>query len=254
MRVIIIYFLLPFIIKANFISIPFIQNVFLYSVLNTNVSVSINKTCQECLCEIFNPKNNTKYVALNCFINETCQFYQDFPLSYKLNPSDGAQLYFVQNIFPNASQCCMPNITEVMIRLKNTLPTMINLTFQPSALGYDESKPNELAVIGYSTGYLYWFNPINMTFIRNSSLNASLTIALQNNSMYTAHNGVPIIYVRDSETNNLLTYINYSSLTQIRKIIFMNNSQSMIISTQNSQSLTVFDIYSSTNYTIQVIK
>jgi hypothetical protein len=146
----------------------------------------------------------------------------------------------------------MPNITELLDRLENTIPTILNLTFSPAAFGYDQSKPNETAVIGSSNGSLYWFNPMNMTFIRSSSINTSLTIALQDNLLYTGYDMVPMIDIYDSQTNSLLSTINYSSLNKIRKIIFMNNSQSMIVSTQTNNSLTVFNIQSSTNYTIQV--
>jgi hypothetical protein len=38
----------------------------------------------------------------------------------------------------------MPNITDLLNRLQNTTPIIMNITFQPAAFGYDEANTNEV--------------------------------------------------------------------------------------------------------------
>ncbi len=235
-------------------SVSFINNVFLQSSIypNQTNTIRFNSSCEECLCQEFYSNNTNNNLALNCFSNGTCQYFQSFPLSYKIQSSSGSRLYFLQNQFPNASQCCMPNITELLIRLQNATPTVMNLTFQPGAMGYDEANPDEAAVAGYGASILYWFNPATMTFLRNSTIDISYSLAVYNNQTFTAFSNIPSIYIRDSQTNNRLANITYSSLGQVRKIIFINNGQTAVVPTQNNFTLTFFNVNSPTNYTIQV--
>ena len=245
------YLLVMFIIPADGIFIPFVQDVFLQalSLNQPNITLRFNSSCQQCLCETVTSTENT---ALNCFPNSTCQFFVDFPLSYKLKASVGTKLFFLRNEYPNASQCCMPNVTELINRLKATTPTVVDLAFEPSAFGYDEKQPSEAVVIGWNPGSLYWFNPLNIMPLRNSSINAGLTIGLHNNLTFTATDGISNIGVSDSWTNSLLATISYSSFNQVRKFVFINDGQTMIVPTQNNFSLTFIDVVSSTSYSIQV--
>ncbi len=79
--------------------------------------------------------------------------------------------------------------------------------------------------MGWSVSILYWFNPNTMMFIRNSSINASYSIAIYNNQTFTAKDSTPLINVTDNQTNNYLGNINYSSFGQVHKLIFINNGQ-----------------------------
>lgn len=136
MSVAFFYLLVTVITRADGILIPFVQDVFLQalSLNQPNITLRFNSSCQQCLCETV---TSTKNIALNCFPNGTCQFFGDFPLSYKLKASVGTKLFFLRNEYSNASHCCMPNITELMERLKASTPTVIDLAFEPSAFGYD---------------------------------------------------------------------------------------------------------------------
>ena len=238
------------------ISIPCINNAFLQPLPSPDLSSTImrlNSSCGECLCEQFNSTYNRSDLVLNCFSNRTCQFFRAFPLSYKIKSSTGSRLYFLQNRFPDVSQCCMSNITELLLRLQTVTPVVMNLLFQPAALGYDEKNPNEAAVTGWGSPILYFFNPVTMTYLRNFTIISSYFLALYNNQTFTALGNTPLIYIRNSQTNNLLTNINYTSLTSVRKMIFLNNATTAVVSTQNNYSLTFFNVNSLTNFTIQVI-
>ena len=255
MRLLIFDLLLHFVVQIRAASIPHFQDAALQPIYgsNVNVSVRVNVTCKQCLCEAFNFKANSSFVALNCFMNGTCQFFRQFPLRYKLQPSVGTKLYFPQNIFPNRSQCCMPNITDLLDRLKNATPVIGNLPFEPSMIGYDQMKPNETAIIGRRGGFVYWFDPLTLNIYRNSSdLNSSLSFALYDNYIYTAVDGTPAVNVFSRLTNTLVFIINHATLSTLRKYIFINNGQNMVVTSQSSQCLTFFDVHSPTNVTFQV--
>jgi hypothetical protein len=253
--IIITYFLLFSIVNLDAVSIPSIQNIFLkpLSGMNFTNSMYLNKTCSQCLCDFLNLINNTVYIALNCFTNNTCQFFQTFPVIYKLEAFSGAKLYFLQSIFPNSSKCCMPNITDLLNLLQNATPIIANLSFMPSAFGYDENIPNEIAIVGRLGAYVYWFDAFNLTFLRSHWIqNTSLSVALRNNSIYTAVDQVSGINVYNTQTNNLTVNINNSILFSLRKYIFINNDQNMVVTAQTNKSLVIFNINSPTNYTFQV--
>jgi hypothetical protein len=237
--------------------IPYIKDVYLEASTQPNLitTVLFNRSCQECLCqEVI--LNNTNNLALNCFQNGTCQFFQTFPLSYAVKSSPGNQLYFLQGIFPNASICCISNITEILTRLQNAVPVTMNLTFQPAAFGYDRSAGSgEAAVNGWDLPIIYWFDPFTMEYIKNSTGNASLSLTLYDNLTFTALDGTPIVYLRDTHTNDYMGKISYPSLEQVRKIIFINNGETAIFSTPYNNTLTFFtvNVSSPLNYTFQVI-
>ena len=97
-------------------------------------SLQSNASCEQCLCDLHTSGTFSSYLALNCFpSNNPCQFFAAFPQTYKLSALEGARLFLLQNRFPDASSCWMPNMTTF---------------FLPSVLGYDEANLDELALIG----------------------------------------------------------------------------------------------------------
>ena len=237
------------------VSIPFVRNVY-YQPLGTgivNTTMRFNSTCEACLCEYFSEDGDiVDTLALNCFGNETCQFIQNFSPSFKLVPLVGAKLYFQGNIFPNTSTCCMPSITEVLARLKASTLLTVNLTFIPGAIGYDESTPDQAVTLGNSVATLYWFNPHNLQFIRSSSTWAKLNVVLRQGLLFTSLGGISAINILTSENATQLANITHSSLSNTRKLIFLNDGQTMIATAQSVMALSLFERSSSTNYTFQV--
>ena len=142
MRTHILYLLISALVEIEGISLPYIRDVVLKPIgmQYNNQSQTINGTCAQCLCDVFGDDNSTNNVAQNCFPNDTCQVFPTFPPSYKLQSLATAQLYFLRGVFPNASQCCMPNVTELVNRLMNTIPTVVQLSYTLGAIGYDEAR------------------------------------------------------------------------------------------------------------------
>jgi hypothetical protein len=225
--------LLCFITTINAVTIPMISNAIfkpLNDFNNSTTLIRINRTCQECLCEFFTSGWNQSYVALNCHVNQTCQFFSRFAATYSIQPTPGAALYFLQNQYPSASSCCMPNITELINRLKAATSTNISLGFQPSVFGYDPAKANETVVVGRNGAWTYRFGLSPLTWTRNTSIvNTSISVALHSNQIYTASDGVPSIKVYDDPTGVFLFSINHPTLSTVRKMIFINNGQNMVV-------------------------
>ena len=242
------------VVEIHGLSLPYIQDVALQPIGTryVNKTTTINGTCDECKCKIFGGNSSANNVALNCFPNNTCQLFLTFPVSYKLQYSATARLYFLRGIFPNASRCCMPNITELVNRLKHTTPTVVQLSYTLGAIGYDDTRPDRAVVIGWDTGDLYWFNPWNMSTVKNQTINGHRSIALQNNSIFTAidYNATVTVFV--DPTLASVANITYPSLQRVRKFLFMNNSRTIIATTQDDQSVTFIDVVSPTQFTVRV--
>ena len=254
MHMLVIHLFLTFSLEIARGAIPYIQDFLLLptGTGNGNNATTFNKTCDECLCQAFGANASTEYLALNCFANQTCQLFTSFPISYKMQDSVGAQLYFLQGSFPSPSQGCMPNITELIDRLKNATPIVVPLSFTPSTFGYDEANPNEAVVIAGYAGDLYWFNPIDMSFLRSQTISFRETIAIHNNTILTGIDGDPNVHVLDKQTLAPLANITYPSLIQVRKFLFLNNGQTIVVPTQSNHSITFINVQSTTQCIVQV--
>ena len=98
------------------IQIPRIDNVSLIPITPTNFTTIFNSTCDQCICSAL--ANHS--AALNCFPNNnTCELFDRVPIRYRLQPVGQAQLYFPRGSLPNASQCCMPDLNELLKKLNN---------------------------------------------------------------------------------------------------------------------------------------
>ena len=254
MRIQILSLLFAAFVEIEGISLPYIQDVVLKPIGTqyTNQAQTIDGTCAQCLCDVFGSNTLASNVALNCFPNNTCQVFPTFPPSYKLQPLATAQLYFLQSTFPNASRCCMPNITELVSRLMNTTPTVVQLSYTLAAIGYDEARPDRAVAIGWDTGDLYWFNPWNMSFIKNQTINGHRSIALHNNSLFSTRDTSRTVIVLNEETLSAVFNITYSSFGRARKFLFMNNSQTIMVTTKDNKSVTVLDVISPNQFTVRV--
>jgi hypothetical protein len=206
---------------VNSIPIPFIQNVTLHTGYFENRSQLINGTCNKCLC-----MSPFSYSAINCYPNNTCQLFSTFPISYRIEATPGGRLYFPQQSFPNASQCCMPNINYLLNKLK--MATMIfTSVLNPRDAVIDDYGYLVTVEVGGNT--LDRFNPINLTEIDTVPLpnTQQMSIAYFQDAYYIAPlNGA--MTVVDSENLTVLTSIP-TQINGIPGIIFLNDGQTMVV-------------------------
>ena len=77
------------------------QPIYGYSM---NMSVRVHVNCKQCLYDAFNFYANGSFVALNCFMNGTWQFFRQPPLSFKIASRCWNQaLFLFQHVPPSPS-------------------------------------------------------------------------------------------------------------------------------------------------------
>jgi hypothetical protein len=180
----------------------------------SNSTAIINGTCAQCLCMSSSP-----YLILNCFPNNTCQFFYNFSRTYKIQQIIDACLYFLQTIFPNASQCCMPDIDYLLNKLKTATPTYGSV-LSPRCLALDDH------------GYLVTLSQVNNSIMRFNATN--LSFMNRTTSLITT----PV------------TIVNNISSSYLIDMIFLNNGHTMVVASTTNKYLLFFNrtMNASTNY------
>ena len=160
------------------VRIPFIDNVTLIPISISNNTIVNNQTCRECLCTA-----QSSYLALNCFPNNTCQFFNTIPRTYRIQTTTQGRLYFPQQILPNASRCCMPDINLLLSKLQNAIP--ISVSVSPRCLTFDNH--GYLVTTHLSGKNLYRYHPTNLSLVDNTSIitdSALLNMVYYNHAYY----------------------------------------------------------------------
>ncbi len=222
-------------VAVNTIQIPFINNVTFISISNSSSIMITNQTCDQCLC-----LSNSSYMALNCFPNNTCQFFYTFPRTYTLQSTSQARLYFLQQIFPNTSQCCISNTSYLLNKLNTTTP-IITQVFSPRCLVLDNngyivtiSQQNWTIVRLYATNLTVVEYPSPPTFYMTP-----MTITYRSEAYYVGFDAY--ILVLDSNNFTELNNITTLSLSGTRGMIFLNDGQTFVVASTYNQYILFFN-------------
>ena len=214
------------------VQIPFVsEHVTLVPKSNSTSVTLTNRTCDECLCA-----SNSSHSILNCFPNNSCQFFVDVPLTYSLQSTSNAFLYFPQQVFPNASQCCMSNTSFLLDQLTNTTTTNVSVD-HPLSLLLDDH--NYLATVSYANKSIVRFYPDNLTQI-NQPASPSF---VDNPRSLAYHEGAYFVgfksYILVVLSNNMTQIHNISAsvLDGVRDMVFLRNGQLMIVSSADNDRL-----------------
>ena len=241
---ILIFFLLPFFLCTNAIHIPIIKNTSLVALSSEYAITLRNSTCNECLCQTIG-----NYAVLNCFSNNTCQFFLTIPRRYRLQSMSEAHLIFPNGQIPNKNQCCMSNLTEVIEKLRNGSRTATSINTSRCLI---MNKDGLLVTPERYTGYLNEYNAttLNLTRRMNITVSTPLSLATQDGKYYVGLSNDKILVV-DSTNLSVLTTISSSQLNSIRDILFLNNGDIMVVAATSDGALVFFKRMnnSSTNYT-----
>ncbi len=225
---IVIYLFFPITLVIA-VRIPYIKNTALYPAYPSNNTLLINGTCEYCLC--ISPLS---YSALNCFSNNTCQLFLTFPSNYQIQQTPGTRLYFPRQLFPNPSQCCMPNTTYLLNKLKNVSKISVQV---PSPRDAVIDNYGYLVTVEANQNQLDRFDPNNLTRIEQISVpsSAQYSITYFQGAYYIAPYYYPMTVI-SSENLTVLGNIS-TSISGIRSIIFLNNGRTMVVAACNSNSL-----------------
>ena len=243
-----LFFLSLLVISCQAVSIPLIRDVIFVPISQSNSTIITNRTCLECLC-----MNSSSQLLLNCFPNSTCQYFSDFPRRYKLEPTNNATLYFPQAIFPNASQCCMPNLTDVLNRLKIATPIYGGIA-APRCLAIDNH--GYLVTVSETATVIVRFNATNLAMIDNiTSLSPSAsTINYYNGNYYLGLTN--FMRVVNSTSLTVQNDITSSNISGTRDMIFLNNGQTLVLASTGNGRLLFFNRVNniSTNYNLTYVQ
>ena len=218
----------------NCFNIPFIQNVMLIPRNYSNITTITNETCQQCLCRTI-----SSFAALNCFPNNTCQLFSTFPIRYKVRSEPQARLYFPQGIIPNASLCCMPNLTSVLEKLKNGTWTYVNISNARNLLIDDKGY---LITVELNPPKLDRFDAQTLVLINRTSISGSnARVVGYSNNYYFAGLANGSIAIIDSANLTTVNTINSINTVGVGGIIFLNNGRTMIATSSSNQAIAFFN-------------
>ena len=225
---------------ASAISIPLLPNVAFVPISSSNSITLLNRTRTQCLCD-----SNLSYSILNCFPNNSCQFFVDAPRSYQLRPTPGAFLYFPRQILPKTSECWMPNTSFLLNQLNTATPTYANVP-SPSCLLLDDH--GYLVTLSQSNRSIVRFHPDNLTRIEQPPspvfADAPENVAHHNGAYYVGF--ATYILVVDSSSMLEVVTISAPSLSSPRDMIFLNDGQQMIVASTYGGTLVFFNRSSTT--------
>jgi hypothetical protein len=235
MFTVILFTFLTYEVAVSSALIPFIDNVTLIPISSSNSTVVNNQTCNQCLCTA-----QLSYAALNCFPNNTCQFFNTVPRTYSFQATTQGRVYFPQQILPNVSRCCMPDLDLLLSKLRNATPISVNVT--PRCIALDNHGYLVTSELNTPTN-IYRYDPTNLTLIDTTLISApsSLLNMVYYNQAYYIGVGKRTVLMIDS--NNLTTVSNITSshINQPRDVTLLNNGQIMVVTSTNTNKLVFFN-------------
>ena len=213
-----------------------IGNASLVALSHTPVTTLLNATCDQCLCSAL----QSNAIAFNCFLgNKTCNFFDNFPRTYRLKSIQVARLYFPRGALPNASESCMSDTSKLLGQLSNATVTSLNIT-GPRCLVIDN---HGYLVTVEDRGYqIHRLDPLTLTRIDSTNFAGSpmMNIAYFRGAYYIARDGGDILIVN----SNNLTVINIVTSWHInvpRDIIFVQDGQTLVLASAGNNRLLFFN-------------
>jgi hypothetical protein len=241
-----IILLVVYILDVRTIRIPWIDNVSLIDIHESNIETQTNLSSQECLCSAM--KMNS--MAINYYTrNRTCDLFAQFPINYRLDPTRNARLYFPQGKFPNASYCCMPDWNQRYVKLITATKKSVNVN-KPRCLVIDNH--GYLVTVEDHGNYLNRFEALNLTLIDRTLISnvGSMNLVYHREKFFISQDDNTILII---DSNNLTTIKTISSLEiyDPRDIIFLRDGQLMIVASAGNNCLVFFNRSASShnNYT-----
>ncbi|CAF1165860.1 unnamed protein product [Adineta ricciae] len=231
----IVYCVILTIISVNCRQIPHINNVFLQPGYTSNSTTISNQTLSQCLCV-----SSLSCPAVNWFPNGTCQVFYSFPPTYRIRSMTAARLYFPQKTYPNASLCCMPDINYLLNKLQSASVTLANIS-NPRDMLIDDS--GYLVTVEMSLNYLHRFNATDLTSISRTAIPGyyQMTVAYDQGVFYSTPNAGVLMNAINSTTLAPVSNISMALIKDPRGILFLDKSQTMMITSNKNQSLLFFN-------------
>ena len=221
--------------SINCSSVPFIRNVALVSRYESNSTIVTNSTIEQCLC-----LSASSFVAFNWYPNNTCQLFYSFPIRYTIQSTPKARLYFPQKIFPNASQCCMHDLSTLMNKYSTANRIAVNIS-TPRCLTLDNH--GYLVTLSVTLRSIVRYYPNNLTVVTTPTpptfTQDPNTIIYYDEEYYVGFE--TSISILSSNNFNTIRTITALAFSGVRDIGFVNNGQTMVVVSSYNSFLFFFD-------------
>jgi hypothetical protein len=233
-------------LHADAIEIPWIDNVSMVDVYKSNFTIQLNATSNQCLCSAMQKQS----VAFNYFLaNRSCHFFDRFPVTYRLEPMPGVRLYFPQRIFPNESRCCMHDWNQTAAKLTAAIKNETSI-HSPRCLVIDNH--GYLVTIEEFRLNIVRYDPQTLKLIDKTVISSiiMLNLAYHQERYFIALVDNTILVV-DSNSLTRINTISSSEINGPRDIIFLYDGRIMVVSSVNNNRILFFQRSntSSTEYT-----
>lgn len=218
--------------RIHGIAIPVIRNVSFISASPKNSTVLVNVTCLQCFCTI----QASNPMAFNCHTdNQTCEVFYSYPTTYRLESKTNSDFYFLRSIFPETSDCCMSNFTQLKQKLLNARVTSI-LTPKPRCLVIDNH--GYLVTVEHGGSYIRRFNRINLSLIDETSFSGlQMEILVYYSDAYYISLSNNKVLVIDSNRLSMIGYIDVNNAAEPRDIMFLNGGQLMVLASHGNDKI-----------------
>ena len=223
-------------LQSDAIQVPVIYNTTLMSLSQANRTTLSNNTIQNCFCSSL----SFDAIAFNYFsTNQTCELFFDYPQKYRIVVSPLNHVYFPKGIFPNVSECCMSNWTELASKLTQATTISTNIT-KPRCLVIDNH--DYLVTVQDDGNLLSRFYKDNLTLVDTQTVAGAKfrNIAYFDGAYYTTLANHTIVVI-DSVTLSTIDTISRSDLSGSRDIIFLQNGAVMVLASADNKRLVFFN-------------
>lgn len=220
------------------IEVPVIRNASLVSMSTKITRVFKNRTVEQCFCS----SKNHNYSAFNYFLNnQSCEIYQVYPSTYKIEPYPLVDIYFTQSVLPEESKCCMSEWEDLRTRFVSAKP-ISTYVLKPCCVLLDDQ--GYLVTAETRTPTIRRFDTITLTPIDSITLSDSSIqftgLAYLQEAYYGCLSNGTIIVIR-SDTLSILGLIHSSALLSPHDILFLNNGNTMILTSTGNRRLVFFN-------------
>ena len=149
-----------------------------------------------------------------------------------------ARLYFPRGILPNESECCMPDLNQLLARLANATRISVNVP-KPRCIAIDEQ--GYLVAVQQDTSILLRFHSTNLSSVDQKTFPGSsfMSIAYHQKTYYIGRKDNTILIV-SSENLTEINKIN-STANAPRDIIFLRDGQTLVMTSSTNKNLLFFD-------------
>ena len=224
------------------VSISFIVDVVLEPECQSNYTVIHNQSIEQCICSAY-----PEFIGMNWYGNNSCLLFYNFPTKYSLKPTISGRLYFIREIFPSESECCVPPLTDLLRKLNNSTRISSNI---PSVRNLIEDNFGYIVTLRTNPATLYRYHPQNLSLIDNLYLGGGsvYTIGFTNNTYFVGFGNGPITAI-DSTTLIPIGNTTSPSLQVVRSIIFLDYGRIMVVSSHTNGSLSFFNLTDQASFT-----